>query len=265
MEKPCSCTQFMERKDVCFFFLLHVTWESVSVLQVPRQSVSSIKYCKSHQCVWTCNEIESSYDKIIITIVPSYTRKNITHLFPLTLLLVLFIKEKKTYLFYYKSHENPYQYYKSHACIWTYNEIESSYDYISITIVQSYTGKLSQVCCRLYCYECTARVTMPTATNEWYFSGMAWYYGDNDFIIRTFDFIAWSDAAHMTCSTWYRFSRDLQYLIRILAWLAVPDTDSCVTCSTDTDFAWLVVKNTAFYKLREAVRLPHWLPYISVS
>ena len=29
------------------------------------------------------------YDKIIITIVPSYTRKNITHLFPLTWLLVL--------------------------------------------------------------------------------------------------------------------------------------------------------------------------------
>ena len=26
--------------------------------------------------------------------------------------------------------------------------------------------KTSQVCCRLYCYECTARVTMPTATNE---------------------------------------------------------------------------------------------------
>ena len=27
-----------------------------------------------------CNEIEALYDKIIITIVPSYTRKNITHL-----------------------------------------------------------------------------------------------------------------------------------------------------------------------------------------
>ena len=26
--------------------------------------------------------------------------------------------------------------------------------------------KISRVCCRLYCYECAARVTMPTATNE---------------------------------------------------------------------------------------------------
>ena len=26
--------------------------------------------------------------------------------------------------------------------------------------------KISRVCCRLYCYECAARVTVPTATNE---------------------------------------------------------------------------------------------------
>ena len=36
-----------------------------------------------------CNEIEGSYDKIIITIVPSYTGKNITRLLLLALLLVL--------------------------------------------------------------------------------------------------------------------------------------------------------------------------------
>ena len=36
-----------------------------------------------------CNEIEGSYDKIIITIVPSCTGKNITCLLPLALLLVL--------------------------------------------------------------------------------------------------------------------------------------------------------------------------------
>ena len=29
--------------------------------------------------------------------------------------------------------------------------------------------KISRVCCRLYCYECAARVTMSTATNEWCF------------------------------------------------------------------------------------------------
>ena len=36
-----------------------------------------------------CNEIEGSYDKIIITIAPSYTGENITRLLPLALLLVL--------------------------------------------------------------------------------------------------------------------------------------------------------------------------------
>ena len=39
------------------------------------------------------------------------------------------------------------------------------------------------------------------ATN--FFSGIAWYYGGNNFIIRTFetfDFISHSDAAHVTCS-----------------------------------------------------------------
>ena len=36
-----------------------------------------------------CNEIEDSYDKIIITIVPSYTGKNTTRLLPLALLLML--------------------------------------------------------------------------------------------------------------------------------------------------------------------------------
>ena len=35
------------------------------------------------------NEIEGSYDKIVITIVLSYTRKNITRFLPLALLLVL--------------------------------------------------------------------------------------------------------------------------------------------------------------------------------
>ena len=33
------------------------------------------------------------------------------------------------------------------------------------------------------------------------FSGIAWYCGDNDFIIRTFNFIACSDKAHVSCST----------------------------------------------------------------
>ena len=42
------------------YFVLQVTWESVSG--------TTRHVC----CVWPCNEIEGSYDKIIIAIVPSY-------------------------------------------------------------------------------------------------------------------------------------------------------------------------------------------------
>ena len=63
------------------YFLLQVMQESVSVLQDMREFVSGTT---SHMCcVWMCNEIEDSYDKIIITIVPSYTGKNTTHLLPI--------------------------------------------------------------------------------------------------------------------------------------------------------------------------------------
>ena len=69
------------------YFVLQVTCESVSVLQVTRESVSGTT---SHvRCVRTCNEMEGLYDKIIITIVPSYTGKNVTSLLPFALLLVL--------------------------------------------------------------------------------------------------------------------------------------------------------------------------------
>jgi len=82
-----------------------------------------------------CNEIEGSYDKIIITIVPSYTGKNIIRLWPLALLLVL--------------------------------RTRNNTDGNKLVI----------------------------------FSGIAWYYCDNYIITQTFNFIACSDAARMTCST----------------------------------------------------------------
>ena len=37
-----------------------------------------IRYYKSRVCVWTCNEIEGLYDKIIITTVPAIPEKNAT-------------------------------------------------------------------------------------------------------------------------------------------------------------------------------------------
>ena len=74
--------------------LTQVTRESVSVLQVMRESISGTA---SHVCcVWTCNETEGSYDKIIITIVQNCTRKIITHLLPLALLLTYLCTHKNT-------------------------------------------------------------------------------------------------------------------------------------------------------------------------
>ena len=58
--------------------------------------------------------------------------------------------------------------------------------------------------------ECTSRVTLPTATTEWYFfwyTGSFVYYGN-----ISFDFIACSD---------------------VFAWLIVPDASSCMTCILD--------------------------------
>ena len=69
MAKPCSCMQFI--KSV---FYTTITWEFVSILQVTwnistkvtQESVSGTASCV--HCIWMCNEIDGSYDKIIITI-----------------------------------------------------------------------------------------------------------------------------------------------------------------------------------------------------
>ena len=49
-----------------------------------------------------------------------------------------------------------------------------------------------------------------------YFFGIVWYYGDNDFLIQTFNFIAHLDAV---CMSW-----------------SIPNMNSRMTCSTDTGF-----------------------------
>ena len=58
-------------------------------------------------------------------------------------------------------------------CIWTCNEIEGSYDY-------HHSTKL--VFCCWHCYSCCALVTIQTATNLWYFFGIASYYGNYNYI-----------------------------------------------------------------------------------
>ena len=83
--------------------------------------------------------------------------------------------------------------------------------------------KIAQVCCRLYCYKCTARVQPGSMVTK--------------ILSQTFDFITCSDTS---------------------VWLAVPDMYSRVICSTDTNSrVTCSIKNTAFYKLHTAARLPH--------
>ena len=64
MGKPSSCTQFIKRR--IFYYKSHEN--PYQVLQV------------------TCDEVKALYDKIVITIVPSYTEKSITCLLPLLML-----------------------------------------------------------------------------------------------------------------------------------------------------------------------------------
>ena len=62
----------MQMYGVKSYLLLQVTWESVTVLQVLRESVSAT----SHMCcVWTCNEIEGSYDYHNSTKLHLYQKK----------------------------------------------------------------------------------------------------------------------------------------------------------------------------------------------
>jgi len=86
------------------YFLLQVTRESISVLQVTWESVSGtgshvricIRYCKSRENPYHVLQVTRAASKRamkskvrMIKSAPSYTRKNITHLLPLALLLVL--------------------------------------------------------------------------------------------------------------------------------------------------------------------------------
>ena len=70
-----------------------VSGKALQLHAVYKFTTSHVRLCistTSHvHCIWVCIEIEGSYDKIIITIVTSYTGENVTRLLPLALLLVL--------------------------------------------------------------------------------------------------------------------------------------------------------------------------------
>ena len=68
MSTSCECMGFIGEAlqlHAVYKKLYFLMWESVS------GSISHVR------CAWMCDEIEGSYDKIIITIVPSYTAKNL--------------------------------------------------------------------------------------------------------------------------------------------------------------------------------------------
>ena len=87
MGKPCSCIQFIKSRTASHA-RIRISTTSHARIRISTTSHMRIRTGNaSHaRCVWTCNEIEGSYDKIIIIIVPSYTGKNITRLLPLNLL-----------------------------------------------------------------------------------------------------------------------------------------------------------------------------------
>ena len=99
--------------------------------------------------------------------------------------------------------------------IWTCNEIEGPYDKIIITIVPSYTGKKSLVCCRLYCYSCCTLVTMSTATNE--------YYSDT-YVYDTME-TRYSERSQQECTG----AHQMHTVYRYCGWLGITCSVSCAT------------------------------------
>ena len=80
MKKPCRCMQFIKA-------ILFATIKSCENLYQYYKSQESVLCTECHvRYVWTCNEIESLYDKVIITISTKLYAKNITRLLPLHVL-----------------------------------------------------------------------------------------------------------------------------------------------------------------------------------
>ena len=70
-----------------------------------------------------------------------------------------------------------------------------------ITIVQSYTGKYHEFVAGCIVTSAQHKQQCQQQQTSDIFFGIAWYYGDNDSIIRTFDFDSHLEAVHMTCSS----------------------------------------------------------------
>ena len=70
---------------------LHAVYKKKYIFFYYKSCECPYQYYKSHAL---CLNVQGSYDKVIITIVPSYTGKNITCLLPLALLLMLRTRNK---------------------------------------------------------------------------------------------------------------------------------------------------------------------------
>ena len=81
VEKPCSCVQFL--KSDFYYKSCENPYQYTSHTRI------HISTTLNNVHIWTCNEIRSSDNKIIITIVPSYTERKITCLLLLALLPML--------------------------------------------------------------------------------------------------------------------------------------------------------------------------------
>ena len=69
---------------------LHTVYKKLYFFNTSHMRIR-IRYYKSRACILNVQWNQDSYDKIIITIVSSYTRKNIIRLLPLALLLGLYV------------------------------------------------------------------------------------------------------------------------------------------------------------------------------
>ena len=105
--------------------------------------------------------------------------------------------------------------------------------YTSITIVHSYTKNYHKFVA--ICIVTSVQYNNVNGNKLVIFSGIASYCGDNYIIM----ILSYEPLISLRDQTQYK-------CFVVLIWI----------------LTWVVVKNTAFYKLRAATRLPYWLPYI---
>ena len=137
MGKPCSCACFMKSR-----ILNYNSRKNPYQYYKPGETLYPTT---SHmRCIWTCNEIEGLYDKIIT--IPSYTGKNICccwHCYSYCALITIQMATKSWYSLYH-SLVKEHQLTKEHPCtpyFWP-NFIGSKFTWISTHLGASFARSL---------------------------------------------------------------------------------------------------------------------------